>query len=116
MRNLGFRERASREAAVPRVLQACRRESVTLDRIAWVLVELPAQVEARQRQLPSAEAGVSAAASSCSRNTDRIRHAPGLPREVWQSLPAWPGAGREYLRGVTDDKEAQIQLRLQLLI
>jgi outer membrane protein TolC len=114
VRNLGFGEQAARHEARSRMQQAQWREVSALDRVARETVEAHVQVEARRRQLATAEEGIRAAQSSYDRNLERIRNAEGLPLEVLQSIQALAQARRDYLRVVISYNEAQFRLQRAL--
>jgi outer membrane protein TolC len=114
VRNLGFGERAARDAAEAQIRQARMREVETLDLVAREVVEAHIQTIARQRQIAVAEQGIAAAQHSYERNLERIRNAQGLPIEVLQSIQALDAARREYLRAVVDYNTAQFRLHRAL--
>src|SRR5207248_10993694 len=114
VRNLGFGERAARDAAEAQIRQARMREVETLDLVAREVVEAHIQTVARQRQIAVAEQGIAAAQQSYGRNLERIRNAQGLPIEVLQSIQALDAARREYLRAIVDYNTAQFRLQRAL--
>jgi len=114
VRNLGFGERAAREAAQAQIQQARMREVESLDLVAREVVESHIQAVNRQRQIAVAEQGIAAARQSYDRNLERIRNTQGLPIEVLQSIQALDAARREYLRAVIDYNTAQFRLHRAL--
>jgi outer membrane protein TolC len=114
LRNLGFGERAARDNARAQIQQARMQEVQTMDLVAREVVETYSQVQARKRQIASAEEGITAAQRSYERNLDRIRNVQGLPIEVLQSIQALDAARREYLRAVVDYNTAQFRLHRSL--
>jgi outer membrane protein TolC len=110
IRNLGFGERAARDEASARLRQARHREVEVMNLVAREAVEAHAQVQARQKQIATAEAGIKSATDSYRRNLERIRGGQGLPIEVLQSIQALDQARLEYLRAVADYSEAQFRL------
>lgn len=114
VRNLGFGEKAAREAAHSRVHQARLREVEVMDRVAREVAESHAQVRSRQQQIAVAKSGVKAAQASYDRNLERIRDGQGLPIEVLQSLQALDQAQDEYLRAIIDYSAAQFRLHRSL--
>jgi outer membrane protein TolC len=114
VRNLGFGEKAARDAARSQIQQARMREVETMDLVAREIVEAHTQAVARKRQIAVAEEGIAAAQRSYERNLDRIRNLQGLPIEVLQSIQALDAARREYLRAVIDYNTAQFRLQRAL--
>jgi outer membrane protein TolC len=111
VRNLGFGERAARTEALSQEQQAHIRQVRLLDQVAREVVEAQTQVEARKRQIETAQKGIQAAQDSYRRNRERIQDGEGLPIEVLQSLQALDAARREYLRAVISYNEAQFRLQ-----
>jgi outer membrane protein TolC len=114
LRNLGHGERAARDQARAQIQQARLREVEMLDLVAREIVEAHSQVQARKRQISSAQEGITAAQQSYDRNLERIRNFQGLPIEVLQSIQALDAARREYLRSVVDYNTAQFRLHRAL--
>ena len=85
-----------------------------MDLVAREIVETYSQVQARKRQIASAQEGITAAQHSYERNLERIRNVQGLPIEVLQSIQALDAARREYLRAVVDYNTAQFRLHRAL--
>lgn len=110
LRNFGFGDAASRREADSRVTQARFKELAALDRVAREIVEAHAQVQARRRQIATAQRGIEAAQTSYKRNLARIENTQGLPLEALQSIQALSQARRDYLRSVSDFNAAQFQL------
>ena len=79
-------------------------------RAASGAVEAHAQVQARRRQIATAQRGIEAAQTSYERNLARIENTQGLPLEALQSIQALSQARRDYLRAVSDFNAAQFQL------
>lgn len=114
VRNLGFGERAARNAASARVDQNRFRQLQTMDLVAREVVEAQAQVQARSRQIATAEEAVAAAEQSYRLNRQRISEAQGLPIETLQAIQSLDAARRDYVRAVTDYNEAQFRLHRAL--
>jgi outer membrane protein TolC len=114
LRNLGFGEHAARDNARAQIQQARMQEVQTMDLVAREIVETYSQVQARKRQIASAQEGITAAQHSYERNLERIRNVQGLPIEVLQSIQALDAARREYLRAVVDYNTAQFRLHRSL--
>jgi outer membrane protein TolC len=110
LRNFGFGDAAARREADSRVTQARLKELAALDRVAREIVESHAQVQARRRQIATAQRGIQAAQTSYERNLARIENTQGLPLEALQSIQALSQARRDYLRAVSDFNAAQFQL------
>jgi outer membrane protein TolC len=110
LRNFGFGDAAARREADSRVTQARLKEIAALDRVAREIVESHAQVQARRRQIATAQRGIQAAQTSYERNLARIENTQGLPLEALQSIQALSQARRDYLRAVSDFNAAQFQL------
>ena len=111
LRNFGFGDAAARREADSRVTQARLKEIAALDRVAREIVESHAQVQARRRQIATAQRGIEAAQTSYERNLARIENTQGLPLEAMQSIQALSQARRDYLRAVSDFNAAQFQLQ-----
>jgi outer membrane protein TolC len=114
VRNLGFGERAQREAAGALIEQAKFTQIRLMDRIAREVVEAHTQVQHRRQQIDVAQAAVEAAQQSYERNLARIREGQGLPIEALQSIQALALARREYLSAVMDYNESQFRLQRAL--
>lgn len=110
LRNFGYGDAAARREADSRVTQARLKEVAALDRVAREIVESHAQVQARRRQIATAQRGIEAAQQSYERNLVRIENTQGLPLEALQSIQALLQARRDYLRAVSDFNAAQFQL------
>ncbi|MCE9524635.1 MAG: TolC family protein [Planctomycetales bacterium] len=110
LRNFGYGDAAARREADSRVTQARLKELAALDRVAREIVEAHAQVQARRRQIATAQRGIEAALTSYERNLARIENTQGLPLEALQSIQALTQARRDYLRAVSDFNAAQFQL------
>lgn len=110
LRNFGFGDAAARREADSRVTQARLKEVAALDRVAREIVESHAQVQARRKQIATAQRGIEAAQASYERNLTRIENTQGLPLEALQSIQALTQARRDYLRAVSDFNAAQFQL------
>jgi outer membrane protein TolC len=110
VRNLGFGERAARDEASSLIRQTQRRELAILDQVARDAVEAHSQVVERERQIPLAKEGISAAERSYALNENRIENAQGLPIEVLQSIQALAAARQNYLSAVVDYNIAQFEL------
>jgi multidrug efflux pump subunit AcrB len=76
--------------------------SSALERVAREIVESHAQVQARRKQITTAQRGIEAAQASYERNLARIENTQGLPLEALQSIQALTQARRDYLRAVSD--------------
>jgi outer membrane protein TolC len=110
MRNLGFGERAARAEADSIIRQTQRREMAILDQVAREAVEAHCQVIERERQIPLAKEGITAAERSYALNDNRLENAQGLPIEVLQSVQALAAARVNYLNAVVDYNIAQFEL------
>lgn len=114
VRNLGFGERARRDATMAQYDQARAAQTQMMDAVAREVVEAATQVKSRKSQIDVAEAGVAAATQSYNRNLVRIREGQGLPIEVLQSLQALDVSRREYLQTLVDYNQAQFRLQRAL--
>jgi outer membrane protein TolC len=110
LRNFGYGDAAARREADSRVTQARLKEVAALDRVAREIVESHAQVQARRRQIATAQRGIEAAQQSYERNFVRIENTQGLPLEALQSIQTLLQARRDYLRAVSEFNAAQFQL------
>jgi outer membrane protein TolC len=110
VRNLGFGEKAARDATASGIHQAQQRQLVQMDQVAREIVEAHAQVVERERRIEIAKAGVTAAETSYRLNLERIENIQGLPIESLQAVQALALARLTYLNAVIDYNIAQVEL------
>jgi outer membrane protein TolC len=114
VRNLGWGERAARDAARAQVDQTRWQQVRLMDQVASEIAQAYAQVTARRQQIILAQDAIRAATESYERNSERIRNAQGLPIETLQSIQALNQARRQYVRVVADYNRAQFSLQRSL--
>ncbi len=114
LRNIGFGERAARDAAHSRVHQAMWQQVQVMDQVASEVAEAHTQVASRKEEIELAKAGIQSAVDSYRRNSERVRNGLGLPIETLQSMQALDQARRQYVRAVADYNRAQFRLHRAL--
>lgn len=110
IRNLGFGEHASREAADARLSQARLEEVRRMDQVAREVVETRVQARSAAMRIDVAGQGVRVAEDALARDLERIRNAQGLPIEVLDAVRSLDQARREYLRSIAEFNRAQFRL------
>jgi outer membrane protein TolC len=114
IRNLGYGERAARDAASAQIQQARAQQVQVMDQVARDVVEAHALVRTRYNRITVAEAGIQSARDSYQRNVDRIRGGQGLPIEVLQAIQSLDATQREWVDAIVDYNIAQFQLQRAL--
>lgn len=110
VRNLGFGERAARDAAHSRVHQTQHRYTRITNRVRREVIESLAELRSAIEQLRQAKTAKTSAEASLKRNFQRIREGQGLPLEVLQSIRALNAANGELLNAYVAHNRAQFQL------
>ena len=114
VRNLGYGEKAARDAACSRVEQTKWQQIRTMDTVSAEIAEAHAEVTARRDQITLAQTAILSAEASYRQNTARIRDGQGLPIEVLQSIQALDEARRAYVRIIADYNRSQFRLQRAL--
>lgn len=114
VRNLGFGEKAARDAAQARVYQQQFRRTELLNRIRREVTAAHARLDSARRQLSQTNETVKSAEESYKKNQQRIRNAQGLPLEVLQSIQALDASKREKLNAKAAYNRAQFELQRAL--
>jgi outer membrane protein TolC len=110
LRNMGLGEQAARRERQAQVQQAMYSKLRMMDQVAQEVAESRVQVMVRREQIEVSQRAVDSAKGSYEKNLERIRQGQGLPIEVLQSVQAYEAAQRVYLRAVSDNNRAQLQL------
>jgi outer membrane protein TolC len=110
LRNMGLGEQAARRERQAQVQQAMYSKLRMMDQVAQEVTESRVQVMVRREQIEVSQRAVDSAKDSYEKNLERIRQGQGLPIEVLQSVQAYEAAQRVYLRAVSDNNRAQLQL------
>lgn len=110
VRNLGFGERAARNAAHSRVHQTQHGYTRLMNRIRREVTESLAELQSATAQLEQAKAATTSAEASLKRNFQRIRQGQGLPLEVLQSIRALNAARQETLNAYAAYNGSQFRL------
>jgi outer membrane protein TolC len=114
IRNLGYGEKAARQAANARLQQETMRQVRVMDTVAREVAEAEARVRTRNMRIPTAQSGIESARRSFELNFTRIREAQGLPIEVLQSIQSLDINQRELVEATADYNIAQFQLQRAL--
>jgi len=114
VRNLGYGEKAARNAACSRVEQAKWQQVRIMDQVAAEVAQAHAEVSARRDQITISQSAITSAEDSYRRNSERIRDGQGLPIETLQAVQALNEARRQYIRIIADYNRSQFRLQRAL--
>ncbi len=114
IRNLGYGEKAARQAASARLQQETMRQVRVMDTIAREVAEAEVRVRTRFGRIATAQSGVQFSRESFDHNFTRIREGQGLPIEVLQAIQSLDINQRELVDATADYNIAQFQFQRAL--